>query len=92
MDVLCVTQITQINEDHTDYDYFFHKKKVRFRKKASESIAIIANYITGHDYPETAKKFADKLYTYIFVYHVENKTVVIYNVIPGKTNPESWEI
>ena len=101
------------------------KKKVRFRKKASESIARIADYITGQGYPETAKKFADKLYTfgeslaifpgkypvckqkalaryqmhcavfrktYIFVYHVENKTVVIYNVIPGKTNPESWEI
>ena len=30
--------------------------------------------------------------TYIFVYKVENNRVVIYNVIPGKTNPESWEI
>ena len=40
------------------------KKKVKFRKEASESIAKIANYIVDKGYPKTSKKFTDKLYEF----------------------------
>lgn len=38
--------------------------KIEYKKKAAESIANIAYYITKKGYPDNAKRFAEKLYEF----------------------------
>lgn len=94
------------------------KPKIIFRETAKTSIREIACYIETKGYPETAEKFAEKLYkfgnslavfpnayplckqkqlaskkmhcavfhkNYIFAYKKVRNTLIIYNVIHGKT-------
>ncbi len=39
-------------------------QKIEWTKKATKSIADIADYITEKGFPETSKKYADRLYTF----------------------------